>query len=242
MQVIIFNSGLGNRMGSLTKGTHKSMVQLEGYNETIFERQIRLLAEEGISDFVITVGPFKEQLQAVLDRPQYQNLKVVFVENPLYATTNYIYSFHLARTFVQDDILTLHGDLVFSRSFLKKVLAADENTSHAAVNRIAPLPDKDFKGRIIDGLVKEVGVNIFDEDCFAFQPFYRLRLEDVNAWLAEIAHFVEREEVGVYAENALNKITDRVLIRELSYVEDFVDEVDTLEDLHIVSRRIRQFD
>ena len=55
MKALIFNSGIGKRMGELTKNSPKSMVKLLN-GETIFERQIRLLSECGIKDFVITTG------------------------------------------------------------------------------------------------------------------------------------------------------------------------------------------
>jgi len=241
MQVVIFNSGLGKRMEAATQGTHKAMVALEGHNETIFERQVRLLHEAGLKNFIITTGPFKEQIQAVFDKSCYQDCEVAFVENPLYATTNYIYSFYLARTLITDDILLLHGDLVFNRRFLQRILKAG-NISCAAVDRKAALPEKDFKARVAGNLVKEVRVDIFDKDCFAFQPFYRLCLEDARAWLAEVVRFVERGETEVYAENALNKITESVQISEFSYADDFVAEIDTPEDLTLVSQKVRHFD
>ncbi|MCL2745949.1 MAG: NTP transferase domain-containing protein [Coriobacteriia bacterium] len=242
MQVVIFNSGLGKRMGEATKATHKAMVPLVGHGgETIFERQIRLLVEAGLKDFVITTGPFKDQIESVFDKPEYKNLKVAFVENPLYATTNYIYSFYLARDYINDDALVLHGDLVFNRDFLQKMLDAPEG-SWAAVDKAASQPEKDFKVRVKDGLVKEVRIDIFDKDCYAFQPFYRLRAADMQAWIDEIVRFVEADDTGVYAENALNTITDRVAIQELSYRDDFVAEIDTLEDLSSVSAAISQFD
>ena len=62
MKVVIFNSGLGNRMGEFTKHNHKSMAVLKN-GETIFHRQLRLLSAEGIKDFIITTGPFEEQLK-----------------------------------------------------------------------------------------------------------------------------------------------------------------------------------
>ena len=62
MKVIIFNSGLGNRMGGFTQDHHKSMAQLKN-GETIFHRQLRLLSAEGVRDFIVTTGPFEEQLK-----------------------------------------------------------------------------------------------------------------------------------------------------------------------------------
>ena len=55
MKALIYNSGLGKRMGDLTKDKPKSMVMLKN-GETIFERQLRLLNECGIKDVVVTTG------------------------------------------------------------------------------------------------------------------------------------------------------------------------------------------
>ena len=60
MKAIIFNSGLGHRMGDETKTHHKSTTLLKN-GETIFHRQLRLLIAEGVKDFIITTGPFAEQ-------------------------------------------------------------------------------------------------------------------------------------------------------------------------------------
>ena len=57
MKAIIFNSGLGNRMGDLTKQFHKSMTRLSN-GETIFHRQLRLLRDAGVRDFIITFWAF----------------------------------------------------------------------------------------------------------------------------------------------------------------------------------------
>ena len=42
-------------------------------------------------------------------------MSFTFVENPIYDKTNYIYSMYLAREYLKDDILLLHGDLVFDK-------------------------------------------------------------------------------------------------------------------------------
>ena len=60
MKAIIFNSGLGHRMGDETKTHHKSMAPMKD-GETIFHRQLRILSEEGIKDFVITTGDYAEK-------------------------------------------------------------------------------------------------------------------------------------------------------------------------------------
>ena len=88
MKALIFNSGIGKRMGEMTKNSPKSMVKLLN-GETIFERQIRLLSECGIKDIVVTTGPFEEQLVAISKKEAYKDIKFTFVHNDLYDKTNY---------------------------------------------------------------------------------------------------------------------------------------------------------
>jgi choline kinase len=238
MKAIIFNSGLGSRMGKLTNDKPKCMVQL--YNgETILERQIRLLSECGIKEFIITTGPFKEQLVNVTKK--YENLKFIFVENPDYKNTNYIVSMNNANNFLDDDVLLMHGDLVFNKKLIEKILK-DPRKSLCLYNEEKKLPEKDFKGRFKDNILKEVSINIFDDDCYAFQPLYKLSKSDIEAWKNKVAEFVSNGNVKVYAENALNEITDEISIYGLSYKNDYIEEIDNEDDYNRFSNEIKFFD
>jgi len=238
MKAIIFNSGLGHRMGDETKTHHKSMTLLKN-GETIFHRQIRLLSEEGVKDFVITTGPFEEQLKA--EAATFPELNFVFVRNDIYDKTNYIYSMYLARDYINDDMLFLHGDLVFNRKLVHDVIhCADKNT--ATVNFKKALPEKDFKGRVIDGKVVEVSIKIFDENCFAFQPLYKLEKAAASAWVGKVVEFIHKGENKCYAENALNEIFPALNIRAFSYEDYYIDEIDNMDDYRRVSEEIIPFD
>lgn len=238
MKAIIFNSGLGHRMGDETRTHHKSMTLLKN-GETIFHRQIRLLSAEGVTDFIVTTGPFEEQLKA--EAATFPGLHFTFVRNDIYDQTNYIYSMYLAREEINDDMLFLHGDLVFSRKLVHDVLnSADRNT--ATVNFTKALPEKDFKGRVQDGKVMEVSIKIFDADCFAFQPFYKLEKATASAWVGKVVEFIHKGENKCYAENALNEIFPALNIRAFSYEDYYIDEIDNMDDYLRVSADILPYD
>ena len=55
MKALILNSGLGSRMGVLTSEHPKCMTEVSSH-ETILSRQLRLIAEAGITEVVITTG------------------------------------------------------------------------------------------------------------------------------------------------------------------------------------------
>ena len=238
MKAVIFNSGLGHRMGDMTKTHHKSMTTLND-GETLFHRQIRLLSAEGIKDFIVTTGPFEEQLKN--EAADFPELNFAFVRNPIYDKTNYIYSMYLAREYMNDDLVFLHGDLVFNRKLVHDVLnCSDKNT--ATVSFEKALPEKDFKGRVKDGKVLEVSINIFDDDCFAFQPFYKMEKETAAAWINKVVEFIDKGENKCYAENALNEVFASLNVRAFSYVGYYVDEIDNMDDYMRVKEEILPFD
>ena len=55
MKALILNSGLGSRMGVLTSEHPKCMTEVST-TETILSRQLKLIAEAGIEEVVITTG------------------------------------------------------------------------------------------------------------------------------------------------------------------------------------------
>lgn len=238
MKAIIFNSGLGHRMGDETKTHHKSMTRLKD-GETIFHRQLRLLAAEGVKDFIITTGPFAEQLKA--EAEDFPGLNFTFVPNDIYMKTNYIYSMYLAREYMDDDMIFLHGDLVFNRKLAHDMLNSSDPDA-ATVNFKKALPEKDFKGRVQDGKVVEVSIKIFDEDCFAFQPFYKLQKAAAAAWIGKVVEFIHKGEDKCYAENALNEIFRAMNVRAFAYEDYYIDEIDNMEDYARVTEEILPYD
>ncbi len=238
MKAVIFNSGLGNRMGDFTQDHHKSMAPLKD-GETIFHRQIRLLSEEGITDFLVTTGPFEDQLKS--EAADFPHLNFTFVRNDIYDRTNYIYSMYLAREHMNDDLVFLHGDLVFNRKLVHDVLACQDSCT-GTVNFTKALPEKDFKGRVKDGKLLEVSIHIFDEDCFAFQPFYKMDKATASAWIGKVCQFITEGQDKCSAENALNEIFPALNVRAFSYEGYYIDEIDNLDDYTRVTAEILPFD
>ncbi|MCH5277667.1 MAG: NTP transferase domain-containing protein [Desulfovibrionaceae bacterium] len=238
MKAIIFNSGLGNRMGDFTQHFHKSMTKLKN-EETILHRQLRLLTEEGIQEFIITTGPFEEQIQSTA--AEFNHVSFTFIRNEIYDRTNYIYSMYLAKNYIDDDMLFLHGDLVFNKKLVRDILDSHYKNC-APVNFTKPKPAKDFKGRVNDGKIIEISVHIFDDDCFAFQPFYKLQKAAASAWVGKVVQFISEGKISCYAENALNEIAPALDIRTFSYDGYYIDEIDNTEDRLRVMEEILNFD
>ena len=238
MKALILNSGLGHRMGVLTSEHPKCMTEISK-QDTILSRQLKIIAQSGITEVVMTTGYFDEILVNYCNSLGLP-LHYTFVNNPLYNTTNYIYSIYCAKEYLRDeDIVFMHGDLVFENAVFDAVLASE--VSCMTVSSTLELPEKDFKAVIHDGKIEKVGIEFFT-DAMAAQPLYKLNKEDWNVWLDNICAFCENDTRKCYAENAFNEVSNRCKIYPLDFKDDLCAEIDTPEDLAIVSARVHEVD
>lgn len=234
MKALILNSGVGRRMGVLTSEHPKCMTEIAP-GETILSRQLRLLARCGIREAVITTGLFDSVLRDYcrsLELP----LEISFVFNPDYAETNYIQSIRCAEPLLRgEDIVLMHGDLVFEQGVLGRVLASP--VSCMTVSSTLPLPQKDFKAVVQDGRIMKVGIEFFD-DALTAQPLYKLLRRDWLMWLDKICEFCDGGQRKCYAENAFNTISDECEVYAMDFKDKLCAEIDTPEDMEAVSRQL----
>ena len=235
MKALILNSGMGTRMGVLTSEHPKYMTGLPT-GETILGRQLRMLSLAGVSDIVITTGYYRGVLEkycSSLGMP----VRFTFVFNPLYDRTNYIYSMYCASGYLAgEDVVLLHGDLVFEFSVLRDIVSATR--SCMKVSSTEPLPSKDFKAVVKDGRVTAVGVEFF-EDAMEAQALYKFRSADFGVWMDRITRFCESGRTGCYAEAALNEISSEIELFPLDVRDRLCSEVDTREDLENIGLKLR---
>lgn len=234
MKALILNSGLGHRMGVLTSEHPKCMTEISN-TETILSRQLKLICAAGIKEVVMTTGYFDSVLVNYCNSLNLP-LTFTFVNNPLFAETNYIYSIYCARDYLKDDdILLMHGDLVFECSVLEEIVAHEK--SCMKVSSTIALPDKDFKAVVKNGLVKAVGIEFFDSAMEA-QALYKFTKADWTLWLNKISEFCEHDERNCYAEKALNLLTDQMELVAYDVKDRLCTEIDTPEDLAVVKAKL----
>ena len=149
MKALILNSGLGSRMGVLTSEHPKCMTEILK-EDTILSRQLKQIASEGIEEVVMTTGYYDEVLVEYCNSLNLP-LSYTFVRNPSYDKTNYIYSIYCAKDYLlEDDIVLMHGDLVFEDTVFHSVFTNE--TSCMTVSSTLPLPEKDFKASVLTPL------------------------------------------------------------------------------------------
>ena len=227
---------MGSRLRPLTKDKPKCMTRLNG-KETILSLQLKNLASCGVKDIIITTGYESDKLVKYGTKLSDElEVSIEFVFNRSFKTTNYIYSIYLAEHFLHDDIVLLHGDLVFDLAVLRKLIHTDR--SSMVVSSTQPLPEKDFKAKIVSGRIVSIGVEVFDE-ALAAQPLYKLLRNDWELWLNEISRICKAGAVSCYAENAFNRVSSVSIIYPCDIQDLLCMEIDDLNDYKKAKNKLK---
>jgi len=235
MKALILNSGIGKRLNPLTSEIPKCLTKINGI--TILGHEIENILHYGIKNFIITVGPYEEKIKKFMAE-NFPEASVTYVKNPKYKSTNAIYSLWLTRHLIDDDILTMHGDMVFDRELLGNLLNEKYPNCALVNNKIEP-PKKDFKGKIEKGVVKTISVNISGENAFFLAPIYKFSKDGFKLWLDEMDKFVKDGNVKVYGEEAFNNIFDKIKLHPVYFSDQFCMEIDDFDDLEIARNFFR---
>lgn len=120
MKAVILAAGIASRLRPLTDSTPKCLLQVGG--RCLLQRAIDGLLQNGFQEFVIVTGYRQQQIVDFL-QAQYPSLKVTFIYNELYESTNNIYSLWLTRPYVdKEDILLLDSDILFDPQIVAELL------------------------------------------------------------------------------------------------------------------------
>lgn len=231
MKALILNSGLGSRLKTLTSNSPKCLLKIND-EYTILKRQLECLYKYNIKDVVITTGYLSQQIIDYCNELKL-DMNINFVLNDKYDSTNYIYSIYLAKDYLaNEDIILMHGDLVFSDEVLSNLI--NSKTSCMTITSFYPVIKKDFKVQVFNNRINKISVNIFD-NVFMGQPLYKMNKEDWNIWLEEICNFCNSGNTNVYAEEAFNNISDKCNIKPLDIEDKLCMEIDDEDDLSLIS-------
>ena len=120
MKAIILAAGMGKRLGELTKGNTKCMIEVG--NETLISRLLHQLDKQHISRIVLVVGYKAQELKDYLATLSIAT-PIEFVENTVYDQTNNIYSLYLAKDYLtKEDTLLFESDLIMEDAVIEKLL------------------------------------------------------------------------------------------------------------------------
>ncbi len=224
MKALIFAAGRGTRISRYLSGEPKCTVDIKG--EPLIHYTVRMLNAKGIEDITIIVGYNHECIRRVL-----ADSKVNFVYNPFFDVTNSIGSAWLAKdSLTESDTLFMNGDVFMEPALIDYILNvkptaplmfSDETRKEEADYKFyyenGKLIDygKELKGERITG--EYIGVALINAD---FMPSFKARLNEM----------VSSQQHGVWWENVLYTICDKIDINIQNIAPMFWAEVDYIED------------
>lgn len=120
MQAIILAAGMGKRLGELTKGNTKCMIEVGG--ETLISRLLRQLDRQHLSRIVMVIGYKAQELRDYLATLPTAT-PIEFIENTIYDKTNNIYSLYMAKDYLcAEDTLLFESDIIMEDAVINKLL------------------------------------------------------------------------------------------------------------------------
>ena len=238
MQAVILAAGMGKRLGELTKGNTKCMIEVGG--ETLISRLLRQLDKHSLSKIILVVGYKAQELKDYLATLQVQT-PIEFVENTVYDKTNNIYSLYLAKDYLTtEDTLLFESDLIMEDAVISKLIEHPypdlalvdkyESWMDGTVvtldeeNRIQRfIPNGQFKYEEIPSYYKTVNVYKFSQQFSA------------NMYVPFLEAYCTALGKNEYYEQVLRVITmlDNSGMRALPLTGEQWYEIDDIQDLDI---------
>lgn len=127
MIAVILAAGMASRLRPLTNNTPKCLLDVKG--RSLLERSMDSLMASGVSDFVIVTGYLNHMIEEFVAKRYGDSIRVTFIHNEVYDSTNNIYSLWLARKAVDGkQFLLLDSDLLYDPQIAKHVIdSASDN-------------------------------------------------------------------------------------------------------------------
>jgi choline kinase len=231
---LLLAAGTGSRLRPLTLNAPKCLTEVGG--QPILGRLVDNLRAQGIKRLVVVTGYLDHCIREFLDKNA-TGLQVDYVFNPVYQTTNNIYSLWLARAAIRESFVLIESDLVFEEAMLKDMLSSSDNmTDKIAVSRLLPW----MNGTTVD-LDDRNGVTAFhvkrgidDKPKYKTVNIYSLSAQSWQKVITQLDRYIKDERLGGYYEAVFaDMVADGTLTFDaVLFGENHWYEIDTIADLH----------
>ena len=226
---LLLAAGTGSRLRPLTLDAPKCLTEVGG--EPILGRLVETLRMQGIKRLVVVTGYLDECIHEFLEINA-ADMQVDYVFNPVYSTTNNIYSLWLAREVIEEPFVLIESDLVFEESMLESMLTPDR----IAISNILPW----MNGTVVE-LNAQQGVKAFhvshdvnDELRYKTVNIYSFSSQSWQKVIKRLDSHIADKCVNEYYETVFaDMVADGSLeLESVFFDENKWYEIDCLKDLH----------
>ena len=240
MKAIILAAGTASRLRPLTDSTPKCLLKIGG--RSLLQRSIDALTANGISQIVIVTGYLHEQIESFVDQ-QYPSLRVTYIYNKEYSTTNNIYSLWLARPEADgEDVLLLDSDLLYDPAILNRVMACSHSNVLTLIRHTLGEEEMkvvtDDQDSILE-ISKTCNPALAAGESLGIE---RMSKSYTTALYRELAIMIGQEGLSnIFYERAFERLIPQGhTFRVLDVSDLFSCELDTVEDFENASQKIKK--
>jgi len=230
---------MASRLRPLTLTTPKSLLKVG--ERSLLQRSMDALIANGVRDFCIVTGYLHEMIEDFVKEQYADSIKVTFVYNKVYETTNNIYSLWLARPFAEgEEVLLLDSDLLYDPQIVTRVLAADAPNVLTLIRH--ELGEEEMKV-VTDaqGSIREISKTCNPADAAGESlGIEKMGREYTRALYRELEPMMNREHLeNVFYERAFERLIPQGhTYQVLDVTELFSCELDTIEDFENAKAKI----
>ncbi|HOI40935.1 MAG TPA: phosphocholine cytidylyltransferase family protein [Methanobacterium sp.] len=158
MIAVILAAGMGERLMPLTKDIPKTLLEIN--NRTIIENMVIKCLNNGIKEYLVVVGHFKEKVAHECQRLALKyDVTFTIIENNEYFKTNTGVSTLLAvKQLKNRDFIIINGDNVFDEKIIENLLESDSTAM--IIDNHKKLNQESFKIMIEDSIIRDMGKEI----------------------------------------------------------------------------------
>ena len=156
MKALILAGGQGKRLAPLTHNIPKCLLEIGG--KTILEHMLDVLVACGKETFteIIIVSGFHHEKVIALIGQSYKGLHITHCVNTEYPTTNTLYGLFVARDFLNDAFIQIHGDLLFHKDVLQTIISSPVDDAIVISSNPTTFVSDGNRVKVADGRVSEI--------------------------------------------------------------------------------------
>ncbi|GFP74255.1 phosphocholine cytidylyltransferase family protein [Clostridium fungisolvens] len=222
MRALILAAGRGTRISRYLNGKPKCTVDIGGI--TLIENTVIQLKKAGITDIAICLGYKQQDIKSILKEHD-----VKYYYNPFFDISNSIASTWFAKDFIQDDIIIMNGDVFLEEQLLQDIIK--ESMSPVLFCDVTRKEEADYKFYFEDNLLIKYGKELEGEDVSGeYIGVAKISKDNVDLFKESLDKLINSQNHGLWWENALYCLSDKMNIYVKSIEDRFWAEVDYIED------------
>lgn len=229
---------MASRLRPLTNNTPKCLLNVG--ERPLLQRSMDALIQNGVKEFVIVTGYLHGMIEEFVAKTYGNDVKVKFIHNEVFDSTNNIYSLWLARPEADgQEILLLDSDLLYDPQIVGKVLECDADNVLTLIKH--DLGEEEMKV-VLDGKsIKEISKTCNPADAAGESlGIEKMGKAYATALYQELEPMMNEEHLeNKFYELAFERLIKQGYTYEVVDVTEFFScELDTVEDFENAKQKI----